>query len=122
MHLTKSAIFVIIIALAYGLSPNTILPKLFDLKVESKDLKQVFRAAMGLYSGMVVLWTIGIFKSNFWEAATISNIFFMSGLALGRIFSLTIDGIPSIYFSIGLILELILAFWGIRNLNYYQKK
>ena len=74
---------------------------------------------MGLYLGMVVLWLIGIFKPAYWRIATISNVLFMSGLALGRIISLVVDGIPSIAFSIGLALELILALWGIKNLNKY---
>jgi len=75
---------------------------------------------MGLYLGMIVLWVIGIFKSPQWRTATISNVFFMSGLALGRTISFVIDGITSLYFSVGLILELTLALWGIINLNKYQ--
>lgn len=119
MHLTISAFFVTIIALTYGLFPNNILPKLFDFNVETIDLKHAFRAMMGLYLSMIVLWGIGIFKTSFWRTATISNIFFMTGLALGRMISLTVDGVPSIYFSAGLVLELTLAFWGIRNLKKY---
>jgi len=119
VHLAISAIFIIIISLAYGLFPNRILPKLFDFKVESIDLKHVFRATMGLYLGMVVLWLIGIFKPSHWRIATISNVLFMSGLALGRIISLIMDGIPSLSFSIGLALELTLALWGIKNLNKF---
>jgi Domain of unknown function (DUF4345) len=121
LHLIVSAIFVTIISLSYGLFPNTILPKLFDFKVESIDLKHVFRATMGLYLGMVILWAMGVFKPTFWRTATISNIFFMSGLASGRIISLLADGVPSISFSVGLVLELTAAFWGIRNLNKYRR-
>ena len=75
---------------------------------------------MGLYLGTVVLWVIGIFKSFYWRIATISNVFFMIGLALGRIISLLVDGVPSIFFSVGLALELTLGLWGIRNLNKYR--
>ena len=75
---------------------------------------------MGLYLGMVVLWIIGIFNPRHWRTATISTVFFMSGLAVGRTISLVLDGIPSIYFSVGLALELTLAFWGIINLNKYK--
>ena len=120
LHLTISAIILIIVSLVYGLSPTNILPNFFDFGVESIDLKHTFRATMGLYLGMVVLWVIGIFKSPQWRTATISNVFFMSGLVLGRTISFVIDGIPSIYFSVGLILELTLALWGIINLNKYQ--
>jgi len=75
---------------------------------------------MGLYLGMVILWVTGIFKLLYWRTATISNIFFMLGLASGRIISLIIDGVPSISFLVGLALELTLAFWGITNLNKYR--
>jgi hypothetical protein len=120
LHLTISAIIITVISFIYGLFPNDILPKFFDFKVESIDLKQVFRATMGLYLGIVVLWLIGIFKPSYWRAATISNVLFMFGLALGRIVGLIMDGIPSISFSIGLALELILALWGIKNLRKYR--
>ena len=75
---------------------------------------------MGLYLGMAVLCVIGVSKSRQWRTATISNVFFMIGLALGRTISLVIDGIPSIYFLAGLVLELLLALWGIINLKKYQ--
>ena len=120
LHLIISTIILTIVALAYGLSPNNILPELFDFQVQTIDLKQTFRATMGLYLGMVVLWIIGIFNPRHWRTATISTVFFMSGLAAGRIISLVLDGIPSIYFSVGLAVELTLAFWGIINLNKYK--
>lgn len=75
---------------------------------------------MGLYLGMVVLWVFGIFKPVYWRTATITNVLFMVGLSTGRIISLIIDGIPSISFSIGLALELILGLWGIINLKKHQ--
>lgn len=75
---------------------------------------------MGLYFGMIAFWIIGIFRPRQWHTATMSNVFFMIGLAFGRTISLVLDGIPSIYFSTGLILELTLALWGIINLNKYQ--
>jgi len=109
-----------IVSLAYGLSPNNILPKFFDFKVETIDLTHTFRATMGLYLGMAGLCVVGVFKSRQWRTATISNVFFMIGLASGRTISLVIDGIPSIYFLGGLVLELLLALWGIINLNKYK--
>ena len=120
LHLAISAITLTIVSLAYGLSPKNILPKFFDFKVETIDLTHSFRATMGLYLGMAVLCVIGVSKSRQWRTATISNVFFMIGLALGRTISLVIDGIPSIYFLAGLVLELLLALWGIINLKKYQ--
>jgi hypothetical protein len=120
LHLTISAIIIAVIAFTYGLFPTTSLPKLFDFNVEPVDLKNAFRATMGLYLGMVILWVIGVFKPVHWRTATITNVFFMTGLASGRIISLVVDGVPSLAFSIGLALELTLALWGIRNLNRYR--
>ena len=120
LHLIISAIIITIISFTYGLFPDKVLPEIFDFKVDSNDLKQVFRATMGLYAGMVILWVIGIFKPAHWRTATITNVFFMVGLATGRISSLIIDGIPSIPFSAGLALELTLGLWGIINLKKYK--
>lgn len=120
LHITITSIIITIISLTYGLSPNNILPKFFAFNVESIDLKHVFRATMGLYLGMVILWVVGFFKPLHWRIATISNVLFMIGLALGRIISIVADGAPSISFSVGLALELTLALWGLKNLNRYR--
>ena len=121
LHLSISAFLIIVIAFIYGLSPENFLPKLFAFKVDSTDLRQVFRAIMGLYLAMAGLWLIGIFKPAYWKTATISNICFMSGLAFGRVVSLMADGVPSIYFLLGLILESMLALWGIKNIKQFGK-
>jgi hypothetical protein len=120
LHLTISAIIIAVISLTYGLLPDNVLPKIFDFEVGSNDLKQVFRATMGLYLGMVVLWVIGIFKPAYWRTATMANVLFLLGLATGRLISLIIDGIPSSLFLIGLVLELLLGVWGIFNLKKYR--
>ena len=120
LHLLISTIAITIIALTYGLLPVTTLPLIFDFKVESTDLKEMFRATMGLYIGMAGLWLTGIVRPFFWKAATISNVFFMTGLAVGRLISLFMDGIPSKAFLVGLAIEATLALWGLRNLTKYQ--
>jgi hypothetical protein len=119
LHLTISILIIMPIALVYGFCPNIILPVLFDFKVETTDLANVFRAIMGLYLGMSVIWIVGIIKPKFWAAATITNIAFMGGLALGRLISLLLDGIPGIYFLIGFILESGFAIWGLKNVKKY---
>ena len=119
LHLLISAIIITIISLTYGLFPDNVLPGIFDFEVGSTDLKQVFRATMGLYLGMAILWVIGIFNAFHWRTATIANVVFMIGLSVGRIISLIIDGVPTIWFSIGLGLELSLGLWGIINLKKY---
>ena len=121
LHLTVSAILIIVIALGYGLFPNEVLSRLFSFPVDSTDLKQVFRATMGLYLAMTAFWIIGIHNPAYWRSATITNVLFMSGLAAGRIVSLIADGVPSTLFLTGLVLELILACWGIWNLKKIQQ-
>jgi len=44
----------------------------------------------------------------------------MAGLALGRIISILLDGIPSNIFLGGLTVEILLAIWGIINLKRYK--
>jgi len=117
LHLGISSITVCIVGLSYGLCPSMVLPFLFDFKVESVDLSHVFRAMMGLYLGFATYWGIGIFKLEHWRHATLSNIVFMGGLALGRIVSILIDGIPSVVFLIGTIMEILFMLWGVNNLR-----
>ncbi|HEY9257745.1 DUF4345 domain-containing protein, partial [Chitinophaga sp.] len=119
LHLTVSILIIIPIGLAYGLYPQKILPLLFNFNVDAINLVHIFRAMMGLYLSMSVIWMMGIIKSKCWITATITNITFMGGLALGRLVSLAIDGVPGIYFLIGLIVESSLAIWGLRNLKKY---
>jgi hypothetical protein len=117
--LTVSILTIIPIALAYGLYPQRILPLLFDFNVDAINLVNIFRAMMGLYLGMSLIWIMGIIKSKFWITATITNITFMGGLALGRLVSMAIDGVPGIYFLIGFIVESSLAIWGLKNFKKY---
>jgi hypothetical protein len=119
LHLTLSIVLIIPIALAYGLYPILILPKLFDFRIETVDLASIFKAIMGLYLGMSALWITGIVKPQFWVTATMTNIAFMGGLAFGRLISIGTDGIPGIYFLIGFGAEFSLALWALRNLRKY---
>lgn len=119
LHLTVSLLVIIPIALAYGLYPQLILPLLFDFKVDTINLANIFRAMMGLYLGMCMIWIMGIINSKLWVTATITNITFMGGLTLGRLVSMVVDGVPGIYFLIGFVLESVLAIWGFKNLKKY---
>lgn len=119
LHLTVSILIIIPVALAYGLYPQMMLPLLFDFKVDAVSLANIFRAMMGLYLGMSVIWIMGIINSRFWVTATITNITFMGGLALGRLVSMALDGVPKVYLLLGCMLELALAIWGVKNLKKY---
>jgi hypothetical protein len=122
LHLKISAIAILFIGTVYGFFPNKFFPGRFDFSVATIDLKNIFRATMGLYIGMVVIWIAGIINPKIWAAATLTNIAFMGGLAAGRLVSLLVDGMPTIYFIYGLAGELLLAVWGIYNLVRYSSR
>lgn len=118
LHLLLSVVIVIPAAFFYGWNPELFLPSFFDFEVKTTDLKSVFRAIMGLYLSFSLLWILGIIKPNFWNAATLSNGLFMSGIAIGRLLSLLIDGKSSDLFFYGFFGEAIL---GIFAFYQYQK-
>lgn len=117
LHLLVSLTIVVPFSLVYGLSPANTLPQYFDFTVETTDLKNVFRAIMGLYLAISIIWILGIFKPNFWKMATIFQVIFMLGLAFGRALSMLTDGIPSQAFITGFLLELILGTFGLIQLK-----
>ena len=121
-HLIISTILVAAIALAYGIFPGKLSHMLFDFEVITTDAHNIFRAAMGLYLAMIFIWIAGILKPHFWETATITNIFFMVGLAAGRLVSFVADGIPSLSLVIGFGIEILLAVWGYYNWKKYSIK
>ena len=109
IHLIISVLVVIPAALFYGLFPDKTLPVLLDFEVHSTDLKNVFRAIMGLYLTFSGFWVVGIVNSKFWKAATLSNGLFMCGLSMGRLVGLIIDGKASELFFFGFFGEVILG-------------
>lgn len=119
LQLIISAIIVILVSFVYGFNPNKILPAVFGFEVTNLELKNIFRAIMGLYIFLGVFWIIGTQNKRFWEAATLSNIVFMGGLAFGRFISILIDGVSN-QFLTGAILELIMMIWGLCNLKKYS--
>jgi hypothetical protein len=121
LHLVLSTLCIVPVALVYGVSPGNILPQLFDFTITGTDLSNIFRAQMGLYLGMAILWIMGCLKPRLWYTATVVNIVFMTGLALGRLISLVLDGAATIYLFSGMFVELTLALFATRNLRKFHK-
>ena len=117
LHLIISVIVIVPVAMAYGIYPKTVLWYLFAIEVNTVGLTGIFRAMMGLYLAFAALWILGIIKKNYWQTATFSNVVFMGGLAMGRLLSLALDGQSPPIFLAGLVLEIILCLWGIKNLK-----
>lgn len=118
LHLIISVGIVFAVAFVYGFQPTL----LFEVQISSIDEHNILKAIMGLYFGFSTLWIIGIFKSTFWKTATISNIVFMLGLAIGRIISLFVDGIPSGVFVLGTFGELVLGLYGWYQFKKYNSQ
>ena len=88
------AIGLVPIALGYGVAPSVTLEKLFSIGVEGTNLTHVFRAVMGLYLGMIVIWVLGAFRRSLTRPALVCCAVFMLGLAFGRVLSFLVDGQP----------------------------
>lgn len=117
-YLLLSALGLLPIALSYGINPSGLLPQLMDLQPIGTNMVHVFRAIMGLYLGMVVLWLVGAWRGGvLLRTAVISEVVFMGGLASGRLLSLSVDGRPSAIFLIYTGAELLLSIWGTRCLS-----
>lgn len=115
LHLIISLFIVIPAAFIYGFQPNLVL----NVNINTIDEHNILKAIMGLYLAFSLLWIIGIFKTNFWQTASITNMLFMLGLGFGRIISIAIDGIPCFSFMLGTVGELVLGFYAMYVL---QKK
>jgi hypothetical protein len=108
-----SALGLVVVALSYGVAPSSVLPRILDLTVEGVDQNHVFRAIMGLYLGLVALWVLGAYRSDFSRPAVIAEVFFMFGVAGGRVISIVVDGMPSILLIGYTVVEITLGIWGI---------
>ncbi|YCO04705.1 DUF4345 domain-containing protein [Vibrio sp. VNB-15] len=93
------------IALSYGFSPVDSLSFLFGIDASSVNVSHIFRAVMGLYLALVMFWVMGAMISKYRLPALYSLVIFMFGLAMGRILSLLVDGMPHWLLVVYLLLE-----------------
>lgn len=105
------ALGLIPIALGYGAVPSITLERLFGISVEGTNLTHIFRAVMGLYLAMAVVWLLGAFRPALTRPALVACAVFMLGLAFGRILSFLVDGQPHWLLVVYALLEL--AFGGL---------
>jgi len=106
LFLIAAAVGLAPIALSYGLAPELSLEYLFQISVTDTNSLHIFRAIMGLYLAMAAFWTLGAFNPLLTQAAIYSLVVFMLGLALGRILSIIVDGVPDGLLVVYLLLEL----------------
>ena len=117
MYLWVSAVGLTPVALSYGIDPEFSMNWLFGLTVEVPNGAHILRGVMGLYLAMVLLWIIGATNERYESAAITSEIFFMSGLAFGRILSVLVDGWPHWLLASYIVVEAVLAIAGIALLR-----
>jgi len=106
LFLIAAAVGLAPIALSYGLAPELSLEYLFQISVTDTNSLHIFRAIMGLYLAMAAFWTLGAFNPLLTQAAIYSLVVFMLGLALGRMLSIIVDGVPDGLLVVYLLLEL----------------
>ena len=117
LFLLFAGVFLIPVALTYGVDPAATLPKFMNLMVEGTDLTHIFRALGCLYLGMVAFCIIAAFTPEWRHVAVIWAVFFAYSLAIGRIISLMVDGKPSGMLLFFLAVELIVGTVGLLLLN-----
>lgn len=97
------------IALSYGLMPRQSLPVLCGITDPDLPTRHVFRAVMGLYLGMICFWLAGTLRPDLRTAALWTVFVFVTGIALGRVLSLGLDGWPGPLLFFYLLAECVLA-------------
>ncbi len=97
------------VALAYGAMPEVSLPLLYGINDPDLPTRHVFRAVMGLYLGMICFWLAGLLRPDLRIAALWTVFVFVTGIAMGRVLSLVLDGWPGPLLLFYLVAELVLA-------------
>ena len=91
LFLLVAGVFLIPVALSYGVVPAATIPKFMNVAVEGTDQTHIFRALGCLYLGMSTFCIIAAFTPEWRHVAVIWAVFFASSLAIGRILSLIVD-------------------------------
>jgi hypothetical protein len=117
-YLLLVAVLLVLIALSYGVAPESVLPKVLDIAVAGADQIQIFRALMCLYLACSAFWAIAAFNSDWQRAAVAWAVFFCFSLAIGRLVSLTVDGPASPLLNFYLGLEIFGGLLGLAVLRY----
>ena len=108
------------IALSYGVMPAVTMDMLFGIAVESTELTHIFRAVMGLYLAMALIWFLGAFNASLTKPALLCCAVFMLGLAAGRVLSFVFDGQPHWLFLVYTGLEVVFGVIAVQLYRNYD--
>ena len=75
---------------------------------------------MGLYIALSIFWVTGALKKSLRLAALWSMTIFMTGIALGRILSILVDGYPDHIFLGYTLIEVVSAITGILLIKHFK--
>jgi hypothetical protein len=93
-----------------------------NVTVEGTDQTHIFRALGCLYLGMSTFCIIAAFTPEWRHVAVIWAVFFAYSLAIGRILSLIVDGMPSRILLLYLAVELAVGTCGLFVLARERRK
>ncbi|SBO09140.1 hypothetical protein VME0621_01233 [Vibrio mediterranei] len=110
--LALTAVGLIPVALSYGASPFKMTKLLYKADIND-NIAHIFRGIMGIYLAMITAWLLGTFSSTFTLPALFTLVFFMYGVAFGRIISFVQEKRVHALFYLYLILEIILGSIGL---------
>jgi len=122
LFLLVAGVFLIPVALSYRVDPAATLPKFMNITVEGTDQTHIFRALGCLYLGMVTFCIIAAFTPEWRRVAVIWAVFFAYSLAIGRVLSLIVDGMPSRMLLFYLAVELAVGTLGLFVLERERRK
>ncbi len=98
---------VIIVGLLYGVSPTWFASTLLSgAQQPTVDQSHVLRANMALYVGFGSFWLYCAFSEKLHAIALVVFMVFSGSLAIGRLLSVLVDGMPSPIFIAYIIIEL----------------
>ncbi|MDO1502138.1 DUF4345 domain-containing protein [Winogradskyella maritima] len=109
IHLFISAIIVLYAGICYGFFPDVFL----KIHPSTADEFNFQKAIMMLYLGFASIWLLGLLNASYLKTAMLSQVVFMLALALGRMMSMALDGIPSNFYLYGVLGELFLGVYGV---------
>lgn len=116
-HLIVSILALIPTGIIYG--TKSLVTQAFDIQVNSIDLSNMLRAIMCLYLAICFVLFLGIWKPKYWKVATQLNIVFMLSLAVGRVVSIILDGLPTQALIIAMLVEFALGVLSIYQLKRF---
>ncbi len=113
-YLVAAALVTCAIASLYGMQPRWFAQSLLGMDAVDLNFIHVLRAIMGLYLAFALFWFLAAFSRHLRNTAVLTTIPFIGGLAVGRIVSILLDGVPAgllVFYTGAEIVLVLLAFW-----------